>query len=134
MLIIDLLYIPEKDTAASDFERLKKFLMFLIINSMDKIFFQFLVTHVCNTLSSKEINWQQNFAYIYILWSSCKIQFLHCVSFLVDNDHKSGATPVPPYIFKDMCKNPSDSVRKTTIILRLERNFFDFIRSIFEID
>ena len=58
MLIIDLMYIPEKDTAASDFERLKKFLMFRIINSMDKIFFQFLVTHVCNTLSSKEINWQ----------------------------------------------------------------------------
>ena len=41
----------------------------------------------------------------------------------VDNDHKSGATPVPPYIFKDMCKNPSNSVRKTTIILRLERTF-----------
>ena len=30
-LIKDLLYIPDKDTAASDFERLKKFLMFLII-------------------------------------------------------------------------------------------------------
>ena len=133
MLIIDLLYIPEKDTAASDFERLKKFLMFLIINSMDKIFFQFLVTHVCNTLSSKEINWQQNFAYIYSMEQLQNSIFALCL-LPVDNDHKSGATPVPPYIFKDMCKNPSDSVRKTTIILRLERNFFDFIRSIFEID
>ena len=94
-LIKDLLYIPEKDTAASDFERLKKFLMFLIINSMDKIFFQFLVTHVCNTLSRKSIG--SRTLHIYSMEQLQNSIFALCL-LPVDNDHKSGAMPVPPYI------------------------------------